>query len=635
MKIFKMMRLTLAAFMALCCMQSAAWALTASTAYTLELSKVNSDGTTTLVSTTSTTSDSTGKITFTFSNVPTQATNNFLIVTVKDSTGAVVIKSFAPAPAASGTNTLGVNLTTTAQANLMEKLGTVIGTDDPIVVAFGLMFTRDPNVTATDIDNLAIVAKEAIVNGMEAAMTATTTPNHATAAEMTAFKKALVYNATSGAKDLRSFTALTKSAVDTPAQAKADLAKASGLIADAFVDAAAAAGIDLDVILAAFDSADPSTGSTAAQTALSNLSTKFQNSMNQSVGTFFTRLASAKMKQRYSATLTTLNATSTEKTRFNTGVTALATDMGDADTLFSPYFDGTYDTTSSTTGMNETLNAAFAANHLTDTSADATPDAIGAGINVWNTYHATHSGTWQAGNISLGLDPAVAKVQEAMNYVYSKAFDSFATTIASTDAEISDMKTKVANALNLPGGVSDLPSFFGTYQGFDGTSKNWPIPQTVSVNFIASAVSAGGSFGYTPDTDADLPVPSNMAEFMGTCSDPTKVTRTACGTTNWTAGRTIFTGGADLASQSLPALQNMQQDLEIIDFNRFSIFDPNNTTTNNGNPTRAQEQAAKKTFIQGLARVVGHITGTQDGTTAFTDAQKKALVQAQQQPSLD
>jgi len=592
MNIYKTIRLTLAALMALCLMQSAAYALTASTAYTLELAKVNSDGTTTLVSSTSVTSDSAGKITFSFSNVPTQSTNNFLIVTVKDSAGAVQIKSFAPAPAAKGTNTLGVNTTTTAQAKLMEKLGLVVGTDDPIVVAFGLMFTRNPNLATADIGYFATIGKEVIVNGMEVYMT----NKGVTSAQMSTFKKALVYNSTASTTDLRDFTALTKAAVDTPASAKADMAKASGLISAAFVDAAAAADIDLDIILAAFDSADPSVGSAAAKAALANLSASFQASMNAAVGSFFTQLAAAKVKQRYSATLTALNATSAQKTRFNSAVTTMATTMGDTDSQFASYFDGT-----SGYNISETLATAFAANRLTNSGT------INTLIN-----DATNNIT------------TASTVSDTINAVYQKAFSTFSTAIASTNAEITTLKSDVASALGIA--VGNLPTGFGTYTNFSGTKVNWPIPQTVAVSYIASVITATGSLTYTR---SGLAIPTTMTEWFGSCAAPNaaKGTKTSCEAVPgvWTpkTATTFNTGNA-----SFNSLLGIQEDIMIAESTRYSIY------ANNANPTRSAEQTAKATFITNLATISGNIGGTSDGTTAFTTAQKKALVQAQQQPSL-
>ena len=555
--------------------QSAFAALLPNTTYTLELAKMNSNGTTTPVSTSNTVSDAKGKITFAFSNVPTQATTNFLIVTVKDAAGKVVIKSFAPAPAKGDTNNLGVNLTTTAQANLMEKLGTVIGTDDPVVMSFGLMFTRDPKLSKTDIGNLAIIAQQVIINGVEHYMTT----HGATTLKMTTFKKKLVYNAKVGTTDLRAFTTLTKSAANTPASAKADMAKASGLIAAVFVDAAHAAKIDLDLIVAAFESADPNENTTA-KAAMNKLSASFEISMNQSVNNFFTQLASVKVKQLYSDTLTELGASKGQKKQFNGAVNKLTSDMAAADVLFASYYDDTagYD-------MSEPLSAAFAAGRLSNTGVIKT--GITAGLPKGLATNST--------------------VQAAMEYVYTQAFITFrgttpGTGIQSTNADISAMKQGVAKGVHL--NVSQLPPL-GQDRDFDGHTVNWPIPQTASVDFVANALKAGGKMTYKRTT---LKVPANMSWL------------------NNNGKRNTFSGVPD---SSFKALLGMQEDIRIADFTRYDIF------SNDAHPARAAQQAVKQAFITHLATIVGNIGGRTDGTTAFTPAQKKALVQAQEQPNLD
>jgi len=596
MRTHKLMRWIPAVLLALC-LPATVWAgaLAASTTYTLELWKMNSDGTTTLVSTKSVTSDSSGKITFSFSNVPTNATNNFLIVNVKDSAGTLQIKSLVPAPPAGSNNTLGVNTTTTKQAVLLEKLGAAIGTDDPIAVAFGLMFTRNPNLATSDINNFATIGKAAIIGGGSGTTAYGKEKymlnNGATAADLTAFKKKLVYNAATGTKDLRTFAALTKSAVDTPAQAKADMNKASAMMADIFVDAADAAGIDLNLILAGFDAADPGSlpASSGATAALGNLTTPFKNSMNGAATTFFTRLAALKVRRSYLAALTALNATSAEKTRFNNAVTKMTDAMSKADALFAPYFDGTYDQT-------ETLQAAFNAAHLSSTATTGAEGVINAGITAGK------------------LTAATSTVGDAMDYVYTQAFNSFSTAVQSTNVEISTMQNNVSTALGGTPTSSQLAANgVGTYRDFNGKTVNWPIPQTVAVDFVATAINNGGGLTYNRTAVASaIPVPANMSWLNGTGTR----------TTNFNTGNTSFEN-----------LLKLQEDIQIAEFTRFYIWDPSNTTTS-GHPTRAQEQTAKQAFISNLKTIVNNLGGTTDGTTAITTAQKKALVLAQQQPSL-
>jgi len=58
------------AFIAMAFISQSCFALTANTPFTIEMAKVNANGSTTLVSTSTATSDANGKITFTFTNVP-------------------------------------------------------------------------------------------------------------------------------------------------------------------------------------------------------------------------------------------------------------------------------------------------------------------------------------------------------------------------------------------------------------------------------------------------------------------------------------------------------------------------------------------------------------------------------------
>jgi len=593
------------AFIAMAFVSQSCFALTANTPYTIELAKVNANGSTSLVSTSTATSDANGKITFTFTNVPTQATNNFLIVTVKDGAGNVQIKSFAPAPPANAGNTLGVNTTTTAQAKLMEQMGLIVGSDDPIVVSFGLMFTRNPNLSTTDIGNAAIIGKEAIINGMETYMLA----NGATAAQLATFKKKLVYNATSGAKDLRNFAALAKSSVDTPASAKADMAKASGLISDIFVDAASAAGIDLDLILAAFDDAGIKLQSGAGLSAMNALSVAFRNNMNQSVNNFFTRVSATKVKSRYAAALTALNASTAQKNRFNTGVTTMTTAMAAIDSTYAAYFDGTGN-------MMESINAAHAAGRI-----DKTQNPVAAAITAWT---ATGSPAINSPGFNQGtmLDPVNSSIQNAIDLSFQAAFNTFNVDIQSTNAEITALKTAVATALGIT--TAGLPPGFGTFTDFNGNVVNWPIPQAAGVSFVASVIGAGGNLSYTRSA---LAIPNSMAEWFGSCANGTSFSRTSCTGAGsvWTVNTaTAFNTG----SASFDALLGIQEDVQIAEQTRFDIF------SGATQPTQLQMQTAKRAFITNLATIIGNIGGTSDGVTALSIAQKKALVQAQQQPSL-
>lgn len=545
--------------------------LASNTQYTVTMEKFLSDGTLSAVGSTTVTSDANGKITFTFSNVPTCPTTNFLSIKVTDASNTVVRRSFSPAPPANATNSLGANGVSTKQAEAMVAVGAAIASDDPFAVLFGLMFTRTDVLTPTDITSIATLGQEGIINGMEPDMLA----NGVSAAQMTTFKNSLIC-AAAGKKDLSNFTTLFKSAVDTPAQAQADMAKAAGLLADIVIDAAATAGIDLDVILAAFDTAGDRVNTGAGAAAMAAMSASVRNSMNQAVNSFSTRIGVQKVQARYAEMLTTLGVSGAAVTRFNTAVAALGTDMATIDTTYAKYFD----------------------------------DPV----------------NW----------PMTPAIQNAIDTAYQTAFGTFQTSIASTNAEITAMQTNIATGLgNVITQAQLAASGVGTYYDFNGNQVNWPIPQTGAVNFIAGVLSAGGSLGYTRST---LAIPANLI-WIGSCAGAVGgpyFDKTSCETAppgggggTWTAARSTYPG----VPASFASLQGMQEDLMIAEFTRFYIHDPANATTG-GNPTSAQRKASTLAFKANVASIAAAISGTTDGTTAYTAAQKRALVLSQQQPSI-
>ncbi|HKJ21999.1 MAG TPA: hypothetical protein VKA13_02840, partial [Gammaproteobacteria bacterium] len=90
-------------------LNTAVAALTPGASYTVVLSKFNSDGTVSAVSSTSATADSNGKISFSLSDVPNAPATNFVLLQVKDANGNVVRQGIAAAPPAGSTNLVGIN----------------------------------------------------------------------------------------------------------------------------------------------------------------------------------------------------------------------------------------------------------------------------------------------------------------------------------------------------------------------------------------------------------------------------------------------------------------------------------------------------------------------------------------------
>jgi hypothetical protein len=189
------------------------------------------------------------------------------------------------------------------------------------------------------------------------------------------------------------------------------------------------------------------------------------------------------------------------------------------------------------------------------------------------------------------------------------------------------MKTKVATAFGIP--VDNLPSDFGKFYSFDQTQKNWTIPQTVMVTWLADSLIAGGSFSYTRPSDIEtlLPVPSIM-NWMGYCSDSTYMDPPSCAShgETWTspARRTYPDNMPDV----MKAYMRLQDDLQIADMTRNAIYQ-------NAQPTHDQEKQAKLAFLTNLDLIAGWIGGKTDATTNLTNDQKGAIVKLLMQPSMD
>ncbi|MFQ5642947.1 MAG: hypothetical protein ACE5FQ_04520 [Thiogranum sp.] len=429
-------------------------ALTAGESYTVVVSQINSDGSLTSLSSTSATADSNGKIAFSLSSLPDADQTNFVLLEVKDSSGNVVRQGIAPAPGPDETNDVGVNPLSDVQAEALRATMTGNNTDNPLAAAFGLVFIRSQNLESADISGLGTMMATAILgnDGMEAFLLA----NGISQGALDTFKSSIVYNPGTGTKDLSDYVAFFKQAVDNGDDD--DLARAGGLMADILIDAGATAGIDPQLLLAAFNAAGNANGLDAAMLSLSS---GFQNSVNTAVSGFFTRIASVVLKKDYNTALATLGGSQTLIDRFNTAVQTFVTAQQAVDTQYGQYF----------------------------------MDPQG--------YLAANPGVTEQ------------DVQAALDAAFQAAWNSFQTAIVSTGDEITAMRTVVASAM---GTVASDPVILGigTEMDFDGNIANWPIPQTVAVTWVANTLIAGGNFSYTRDTTA---VPANMQSWLDSDDD--------------------------------------------------------------------------------------------------------------------
>ncbi|MBT3581872.1 hypothetical protein HOC37_04840 [bacterium] len=532
--------------------------LTPGESYTVILEQVNSDGTLTEKSTSSVAADANEKIDYAFTNVPTHDGDgvNFLVITVKTEAGTVLSKGLVPAPAQNTTTKLGANALSTTQTKSILEGFAANSTDDPIYASFGFVITRSPEITDADITNIAL-GGGAVILGTGGYVA--TLEELCTTAQMTAFKSALIYNATEGTSSLANYTEAFNDAValtDTTA-ADNEMAKASGsIMADIFMDAAEKAGVKLEYILIAFDATGYKVEDNENMMAIS---TAVMNNMNAAVSSFMTRIAATKVQKKYTAALTVLEASGTQVTNFNAAVSTMVSSQEDIDTEYSGYF----------------------------------MDPEG--------YLDDHP----------ELDATA--IQTALNTAFTSIFTTFQADIESSDAEITSMRATMATAFNIT--VAELISSSGnppigrTYKmemtapGETPDLQNWPIPITVVHSWVANIIANGGSISYTRDT---LAIPSMMQQWMSTRHD--------------------FTEGGTPAS--FAALMGIREDVEIIQMTKFSLYEEG------GRPDQAVEKAGKEAFVTRLVATMARITGTTDGTTEISEAQKKALIALMVEPNL-
>ncbi|MGQ9693467.1 MAG: hypothetical protein ACUVWV_01855 [Thermodesulfobacteriota bacterium] len=434
-------------------------ALNANSTYNIFIQKENSNGTVSDLSSTTGTTDSNGKLSFVLTNLPTANEANFLVFIIKDSSGNVVRKGFVPAPPFGSTNLVGVNNLSMVQTNAILAAGEAMGTDDPIAVAYLLVLLRSPEATVDDALLAASIGKDAIVGsgGFEDFLL----QNGVTSSQLNTLKSRLIYNPISGKKTIADLTASFKAAVDSgdPTTATKETQKAGGFMADVFMDAAEAAGIDFTLILAAHDAAGIIARNPTNQAKIQQLSSSVRMSLEQAMSSFYRRIAAVKVKSEYTKALTTLNASGDQVNKYLTAVQAMMNSHGNIYSTYGEYFQN--------------------------------PEVY---VAAYNTTHEA--------------------VRTAIDQAFQQAFATFQEDITSTNMEILQMRSNVAAAFGI--NESDLPADFGTYRDFNGTTKNWPIPQVVMVNWLASIISEGGSFYYTRDT---LDIPTQIT-WLGICAPP-------------------------------------------------------------------------------------------------------------------
>lgn len=556
-----------------------AYALTAGQTYTIEVDAIGSNGAIVDLAglSTTATADSNGKVAFTITGVPDRTSYNFLVMSIKDSTGATVRRSIVPTPTAGGTTNLGVSLLTEGQTEAILSALSSAGTDNPIAVAFLSVILRTASLNSTQLGYVATAGVSA-VTGFQSELTTL----GVTTSQLATFKSGIVSR-------MGQFTSLFKDAVDatTAAASAQNRGKAAGLLMQIFAHSATDAGFPEDYVelalMAAGDAVDDNV-------SWGSLPTSFKSAVNAEMGSAMQKIRAEKALKKYTTALTTLSASTSQISRYNTAANNLFTAMENAFKSFEELFS------------NE----------------ETAPSTA-----------------------------AITAAQTAINTAMQTAFSTFITDAASNASEIDDMATAMKSGFcgGNSGCIAAITTMRGTtadnsmfsFRTQDGTIVYWPIPMVVPTTWTANIVTAGGSLTYTRDT---LPVPTNMlwldSEDNGA---PFNMKRHDWGDVGPAgpnndagneAGANDVAGDDKAIPASLASLFGLREDAQIIEFSKFKGFQDIG-----GEPTMAQMKSIMNTLATRLAGMESAIGGTTNGVTAISTAQKKALVTTSLSPDFD
>ncbi|MFH1777968.1 MAG: hypothetical protein ABH952_10480 [Candidatus Omnitrophota bacterium] len=560
-------------------MPKLSFALTPGEPYNVSVEAVQSNGilTSTLLGnslgiSTSAVADSNGKLEFTVSGVPNSDTYNFLAITVTlPDTGTVARRSVVPAPASGGTLNLGVSSVTNAQTNGFIAAFAAAGSDDPILALFGYLLVRSADVTATEIATMATFCYKGIkgtdgtgtTDGFEAYLRSSSRATPATAAMMAQFRQNIVTN-------LSAYSSLYKDAVDEyfTSGASGELSKrgeAAARLMEYLIDAAVDAGINPDDVLMAIQAMGVIVVPLMEQAVTDGtLRRNVRKSLDATISRSIDKLRADKFMNRYNNALTTLSATTAEIARYNAAATALLNTM----------------------------------------------------ISLFQTFEASVNGDDMPDDAD-----DVDRAGSAMNVTMQAAFDTFMSSIQATDAEIIDLRDRLAAVL-IGAGASEsdknmyIPTNMFKWYDSNGNQVNWPIMMVVTGRWLTTLISNGGTLSYTRDT---LSIPDMMSGWMSTRRNYTKEWD---GVTPITDPNRLMWG----------ALQGIREDVEIIEFNRwgaFSGFDALDEAAR-----MQQMQTIEELFYQRLDGLKSNISGTTDGMTNITNAEKGALITLYLSPDL-
>ncbi|MEW6674556.1 MAG: hypothetical protein AB1348_00800 [Nitrospirota bacterium] len=569
-------------FLGLVLFVSNGYALTAGTTYTVEVDAIGSNGVVVDLAglSTTATADANGKISFAITGVPDRTAYNFLVITIKNSDGSVARRSIAPTPTAGGTTTLGVSPVTEDQTEAFLSAMQTAGSDNPILVALGMVILRTAALTPTELGYVATGGRAAAA-GFENELTNL----GVTASQLSTFKSGIVDR-------LGQFTALYKDAVDstTTIAAAENRGKAAGLLLQILISSATDAGFPEDYVelalMAAGDAVDN-------DPSWNNLPLEFGNAVDAEMSSAFLKIRAEKALKKYTEALTLLGASTSQVSKFTTAANNLFTAMENAFKKFEQLF--------------------------ADESTMPAPAEINAVQTAIDTAMQTAFDQFITDSASTGTE-----------------IDTMATAMKNGFCGGDDVCKAMIDTMR---GTSENDSMF-TFRKQDGTAVYWPIMMAVPMTWISNIVAAGGSLTYTRD---NLPVPA-MLDWLDSNDNPTDADGINNTRHDWgdvgpagpnndagnEAGANNVAGDDEAIPASLAALFGLREDIMIIEFTKYSDFN-----AIGGQPTADQMKTIMNNFTTRLVGRETAIGGTTDGTTAISTAQKKALITTALSPDFD
>lgn len=420
-------------------------ALSANSTYTVTIEKVNSDGTVTSgatslgISTTGTT-DADGILSFTLSDVPSNDTCNFLVITIKDGSGNTARQSVAPCPDNGSTMPMGITGISNHQTVALLDGFQSAGSDDPILAVFGNTVVRSTGISESDLQVLAPLMSEAISGSDPNSFVNYLKNNGVTDSQLATYRSAIV-SELADAND--GFSKVMKDAAaaraTSPDEMRKTVGKAASKLIKVLIDAADAAGFSPDIPMEA-QMAMGGVITPLIQAHQAEIDPAALASIDSTMSGAIDKLRSDKEINHYTDALSTLGATGADLTQFTNAATTMASSISSAFQTFQTVFDGS------------------------ETAAE------------------------------------VQAAETTFQTATQNAFNTFITSVQADNTRI----TTLVNAINTilgPGSVQS--SDFQTYDP-SGNAINWPIMMVVATQWINNAVSQTGdpanTVSYTRDT---------------------------------------------------------------------------------------------------------------------------------------